>query len=411
MYKNNRPAKIQQIINKIENSDLSVNQYFKKENVPFGYRQYYIYKKILKEKGIEGLSDQREEGNSLKFTERIKAYIKGVLDNNRSLTSSEIKTKIDNEFKISISVTAINRFRQANNLSLVRIINEENRFEESGAAEMVVATALHTGLINTFADFIYNQVQNKKRTKLFRQSFLIEKDRVARRSKGKFTSQYNKLPEVRTYRFKSIEEKIPHKKFDSMRIFNLSKESIRQYCISLFVLPLVTSNGRSSNLDSVKGNALKYLCGFNYKAATIDKHIRELKYLQISNGLIEETAKFWFNFWRSKNKTENIFTCFYIDGNTKALWSSKRCPKGKVTMLGKVMNCIETLFIHDSQGHPIYFKTFNVHADIGTHGLKMIDKIIEFLNCSDEMKNKFAVNRVLIMDGGGNAVKILREIV
>ena len=410
MHKNNRPIKIQQIINKIEHSHLSVNQYFKKRNVPFGYRQYYIYKKIIEEKGIEGLTDQREQGNRLKFTDKIKTYIKGVLDNNRSITSSEIKTKIDNEFEISISVTAINRFRQENNLSLVRL-DKESTLEASGAAEMAVAIALHTGQISEFADFIYNRVQNKKRTKQFRQSFLMEKDCLDQRSKGKFTSQYNKLPEVRKCRFKSIEEKIPHKKFDSMRIFSLSKESITKYCISLFVLPLVTSNGRCRSVNSVKGNALKYLCGFNYKAATIDKHIRELKYLQISNGLIEETAKFWFNFWRSRNKTESIFTCFYIDGNTKALWSSKRCHKGKVTMLGKVMNCIETLFIHDGQGHPIYFKTFNGHADLGTNGLKMIDKITEFLNDSTEAKNKFAVNRILIMDGGGNAVKILREII
>jgi len=79
-------------------------------------------------------------------------------------------------------------------------------------------------------------------------------------------------------------------------------------------------------------------------------------------------------------------------------------------MLGRVMNCIETLFIHDGQGHPIYFKTFNGHADLGNNGLKMIDKITEFLNDNTEAKGKFAVNRILIMDGGGNAVKILREI-
>jgi len=409
MYKNNRPVKIQQILNEIENSHLSVNQYFKKNNVPFGYRQYYIYKKIIKEKGIEGLTDQREQGNRLKFTDRIKTYIKGVLDNNRSISSSEIKNKIDKEFEIAISVTAINRFRQGSNLSLVRP-DKENTFEESGASEVPVAIALHTGLISMFADFIYNCVQKKRKTKQFKQSLLIGKDCLDQRSRGKFTSQYNKLPEVRANRFKSIEDKIPHKKFDTMRIFSLSKESITKYCISLFVLPLVTSNGRCRSIDRVKGNALKYLCGFNYKAATIDKHIRELKYLQISNELIEETAKFWFNFWRSKNKTENIFTCFYIDGNTKALWSSKRCYKGKVTMLGKIMNCIETLFIHDSQGHPLYFQTFNGHADLGTNGLKMIDKITEFLNESTGAKNKFTVNRILIMDGGGNAVKILREI-
>ena len=74
MNKNNRLLKIQKIIDKIENSSLSVNQYFKKRNVSFGYRQFYIYKKIIKEQGIEGLTDKRSKGNCLKFTDKIKTY-------------------------------------------------------------------------------------------------------------------------------------------------------------------------------------------------------------------------------------------------------------------------------------------------------------------------------------------------
>lgn len=79
-------------------------------------------------------------------------------------------------------------------------------------------------------------------------------------------------------------------------------------------------------------------------------------------------------------------------------------------MLGRVMNCIETLFVHDGQGHPIYFKTFNGHADLGKNGLEMIDKITEYLEEATDINGEFSVNRILVMDGGGNAVKILRAI-
>jgi predicted transcriptional regulator len=253
-------------------------------------------------------------------------------------------------------------------------------------------------------------VQDKKRTKQFQDSALLKKDHLNHRSKGKFTSSYNQLRIVRECRFKSLEEKVDNKKYDSMEIFKLSKESIIRYSIALLSLPLVTSNGRSRSVNTVKGNALKYLCGFNYKAATLDKHIRELKYLQISNELIEVTAKFWLNFWKSRNKTDSIFACYYIDGNTKALWSSKSCHKGKVTMLGRIMNCTEQLFIHDGQGHPLYFKTFNGHADLGKNGLKLMEKITEYLKEGTNERDQCAVNRILIMDGGGNAVKVLREI-
>ncbi len=194
-----------------------------------------------------------------------------------------------------------------------------------------------------------------------------------------------------------------------MRIFSLARESIMRYNLALFSLPLVTSNGRARSVDNPRGNALKYLCGFNYKASTLDMHIRDLKYLQMSNLLIETTAKFWIDFWSSRNKSDNIFACYYIDGNTKALWSSKPCHKGKVTMLGRVMNCLEQVFIHDGQGHPLYFQTFNGHADFGKNALKMMDRISEYLEKNTDLGNQFAVNRILIIDAAGNGVGTLRE--
>jgi hypothetical protein len=164
-------------------------------------------------------------------------------------------------------------------------------------------------------------VQKKRESNTFKESVLIQKDHPELRSKGRFTSEYNKLHWVRESRFKPLEEKITGKRFAPMRIFNLSRESIMRYTLALFSLPLVTANGRVRSVDNPRGNALKYLCGFNYKAATLDKHISELKYLQVSNELIEATAKFWIDFWSRRNKSDSIFACYYIDGNTKALWS------------------------------------------------------------------------------------------
>src|SRR4030043_1967202 len=103
----------------------------------------------------------------------------------------------------------------------------------------------------------------------------------------------------------------------------ISRESLMRHTLALFSLPIVTSNGKVRSVDNPRGNALEYLCGFNDKASTLDMHIRDLKYLQISNLLIETTAKFWIDFWNSRTKFDNIFACYYIDGNTKALWSSK----------------------------------------------------------------------------------------
>jgi len=130
-----------------------------------------------------------------------------------------------------------------------------------------------------------------------------------------------------------------------------------------------------------------------------------LKYLKVSDRLIAATAKFWMDFWRNESDDETYFVCYYIDGNTKALWSSNRCYKGRVTMLGRVMNCLENVFIHDGKGHPLYFQTFQGHADLGNHALPMLTKLTELL---DDPSSHVDVKRILVMDGGGNGVETLR---
>jgi len=401
---------ILQVMKNVEESPLSINQYFKEKRAPFSQAQYYLYKKILKEKGIEGLSDQRCEGNNLRFTDDMKHFVIGLLEHTPSMRTTQVQNAIKNRFEIPISNTTIKDFRRKNDLSWVRPEINHISIGESGAAEIPIALALGIGLIDVITDSISRCIKDKKESGVFENSARLEKDHTDLRSKGKFTSEYNKFPSVTESRFKSIDEKIGNKRFAAMDIFSLSKKSILRRILALFSLPLVTSNGRARSVDNPRGNALQYLCGVNYKASTIDKHIRELKYLQISDDLIESTAKFWIDFWSSRNGSDNIFACYYIDGNTKALWSSKPCHKGKVTMLGRVMNCLEQVFIHDGQGHPIYFQTFNGHADLGKNSLGMVDKISEYLKDTTTLGDQITVNRILILDGGGNGVKTLREL-
>ena len=70
-----RSSMILQVMKNVEESSLSINQYFKEKRAPFSQAQYYLYKKILKEKGREGLSDQRCEGNNLRFRETTQGML------------------------------------------------------------------------------------------------------------------------------------------------------------------------------------------------------------------------------------------------------------------------------------------------------------------------------------------------
>src|SRR5207249_7562702 len=45
------------------------------------------------------------------------------------------------------------------------------------------------------------------------------------------------------------------------------------------------------------GNALEHFCGYNYQHHTLDKFLRELKYLGISDRLLREQVSFWRQHW------------------------------------------------------------------------------------------------------------------
>jgi len=74
-------------------------------------------------------------------------------------------------------------------------------------------------------------------------------------------------------------------------------------------------------------------------------------------------------------------------------------------MLGRVMNCLGNVFIHDGRGHPLYFQTFHGHADLGKYALGTLTNLTKLL---DSPEAHASVKRILVFDGGGNGVKTFR---
>ena len=161
----------------------------------------------------------------------------------------------------------------------------------------------------------------------------------------------------------------------------MSSEVIARKCLAALALPVVTNNGLIRSIDGPLGNTLLNLCGFNYKNATMDKFLTELKYVGVSEDLLRDQVRFWQDHWQANpiGKMELPILCYYIDGNTKALWSKKYVKQNKVTMLGRVMGCLEQVFIHDNYGRPIYFETYSGHGPVGEYVLSLFEKIEEDL--------------------------------
>ena len=408
MSEEERMCEILSTIQNIKESKLSITTYFKQNDVPFTREQYYRYRRTLKKSGEDGLRDKRKDGNYTKLTERIKDHIISTVTENISISSPQLQDKILTKFDVKISESSLNAFRAS--VSLTRTPppkKPEYKLRKSGGGEVLTSLAFFTHIIEIYTRTIIERVNEIRQSPLFEQNKNIGEDHQDVRSRGKFTAEYNQLESVRENRFKSIDEKIQSKNFSAMNIFTMSEKTISRYNLALLCLPLVTSNGKTSRVNRVKGNDLAFLCGYNYKDASLNKYIGELKYLQISDQLIAAIAKFWMDFWRDESEEEETyFVCYYIDGNTKAVWSSNRCYKGRVTMLGRVMNCLENVFIHDGKGHPLYFQTFHGHADLGKEALNMLEKLTELL---DDSSAPAHVKRILVMDGGANGVKTLRS--
>ena len=411
-----REQLILDIINDVQKSKQSARKYFSTHDVAFSLRQYQSYLKAYAENGINGLYDHRKDGNAKKITPEIEHYLIGLLENNRELSASGVISQIDRKFNINVKRRTISNFRKRHGLGR-RAAKPALHIDEVQFAgfEIVSALAHHTGVIDAWSDAIRKHIESIKVTDLFKENQQLGADRPSKRNKGRFTADYNKLEEVRGTKFSSIEEKVLHKDLSRMQVLDTQAKTISRKNLAVLSMPLITLNGSIRNINKAVGNSLKQLCGYNYKHATIDKYLRELKYLQISSNFIKATAGFWIRFWGSANNNNNnnkeppTLLCYYIDGNTKPLWSGQRCRKGKVTMLGRVMNCLEQVFVHDSFGHPTYFQTCSGHANnLGAEALSMMGTIE---NCLESISSDGKVNRVMVMDGAANGVSTLRSVV
>ena len=121
MYETERVQEILNTLQKIKDSKLSVTDYFKQNKVPFSRAQYYNYCKTLQKYGEEGLKDKRADGNNTKLSQRIKDYIVTIVNENPNLSSTQLQTKILDQFNTTISKTSLNSFRASESLKRITI--------------------------------------------------------------------------------------------------------------------------------------------------------------------------------------------------------------------------------------------------------------------------------------------------
>ena len=373
-------------------------------------------KNRLKDFGESSLCDKRSEGGNRKLTGEGEAFVAGCVESNADISLQWIQEALSKRFGVTLSPSGVTRLLQRlspdrENRTRGRRREYEHKVEPQhnscGGFELIIALAYHLGWPQMTADAIKKSVKSLKRTKAFRYaegSF----DKEGRDNLGRFTAQYNQREDVRKSRFESITEKRRQKNWKSMNVIRDNIRTIERKSLAILSLPVITMNGGIRTVDSALGQEVKHFAGFNYKQSSLTKYLNELKYLGVSENLLQNVVTFWAKCWgpEMNELSHRTFLCYYIDGNTKAVWSSKRVKQNKVTMIGRVMGCLEHVFIHDSFGHPVYFETYSGHGPCGEHILDMFEKIEGTIQ--EVPGSRTSVTRVLVMDGASNSVKTLR---
>ncbi len=407
-------ATVAKWIERIETSNLSVSKYFETKAVPFCRTQYFKYKRRLQESGLAGLHDRRSKGGNRKVSPEQEGFLKGCIKRDPDVSVSWLQQALTEEFQCNITLSGMSRILTRIYPDRARNVGRPPKTVKArvvsnalGGFELIIAVAYHLGWPQRTADVICRAVDTLKTSDEFKKGH-HNKDTRGKNKAGEFTRRYNRRRDVRGSRFSSISEKRQLKNWPSMNIVKDQHETLVRKSLAILSLPMVTGNGQVRNVNVAQGQRLAHLCGFNYKQSSITKYLAELKYLGASTLLLQDLPKFWRRCWGDTVSDSMIgpLLCYYIDGNTKALWSSKRVRKNKVTMLGRVMGCLEQVFIHDGLGHPIYFETHSGHGPTGEHVLGLFEKIEDVI--MDVPRSRARVFRAIVMDGANNSVKCLR---
>lgn len=397
---------IKRWMSKIASSDLSINAFFERyESVPFSRAQYFRLKQQMADGQEPGLSTP---GRKKLIGEREELFLSGIAASGTVPSIEQLCEMVEAKVGTTVSLSVMHRALQElfpkqprHRVGRPRTQSRVVITNALGGFELIIAVAYYLKWPERVASVIDAAVRERRRKKV-----RVRKDLVKRRATGRFSGGYNKRKDLRSQRFASISEKRKTKRWESMAVMHDRATTLHRKCLAILSLPVVTANGSFRNVNVALGQSLGHLCGFDYKQKTITKFLGELKYLGIAERLLRDLPVFWKECWAEDAAAAGPITCYYVDGNTKAVWSSKRVKQNKVTMMGRVMGCLEQVFIHDGMGHPIYFETHSGHGPVGEEILGMFDKIKSAI--VDTPNSRTQVCRAIIMDAASNSVGTLR---
>lgn len=403
---------IETAIIEIRDHGQRIETVFAKYNLNYKSKTYYALKKRYDDHGIEGLISQKHKcGRKKKQQCDEYSFIVSLKKRYPQLTAIQVQEQLQKSLNKTLSKSQINKILRKDNLqnkigapkTKEPQIDQQVEEREINYAGLIflMAAAHETGFNDSLADFQQDIISrvNENSEDTTQQLPNIEEDGVFSKDiNGKFTTY---APDTRKYgevsnRYKSVKERIKNRDLKKLRIVISTNQTLIRKNLAILSLPAITRHGRFTELNETTGNELFFFTGYDYRTSTIDKYMRELKYLQSSQELTEKMAGFWYKLWESKTADKIKQVCYYFDGNRKPLWSSYPIKQSKVSMVGRVMGCLEQVYIHSSNGHPLMLQTFSGGIHLPT--------AIKLLHSQMDRVIPHDVSRISIFDAAANSV-------
>jgi len=383
----------------------AIRDVFPGEPIESRYSQYLRYA----ERGWEGLIDRRMVVRERKVTNEMEGFIRGMLDGNPGVRSPQLCQAVKDRFDVEMGDSTMREWLRGAGLSApVGRPSSSTASRKAVAlpcagAELLKAVEQETGAVSQLTRDLALALGG-----LEPPVGEARDDRGDRDEKGRFLGSYNE-PEPRTEpelgaKFDSVEAHREGKDLPAMRAANSSVESLHRKNMAMVMLPLLASSVRWDGVANWKGDWLGELCGFPYKPATLDKHLREHKYAGVSDVARESVARFWTSLEGPVKDPATGAIVLYADISTKPHWThhfSHVAPMAR--MGGRIMPGSSTLTLHSGYGTPLVYRTFYGKASLP----KEIGGILEQY---ERAAGEGTARRLVVMDREASTTWLLKEL-
>lgn len=360
--------------------------------------------------GVEGLIVLRLGGATRSLRPEVRQVVCALRRADHQMPARRIAEVVKEQFDIAVHESSINKVLKAEGLDRPpgpvgrrEPVTEELQF--AGAAFFQIAEqelGCSAGLTEKIVELAREAPEPEPDAEL-------RDEQAGREEQGRFGPGYNQARAKGEAKlgpaFRSVEELRQETDLRKRKLVKESPETVQRKVQAVLALPLLTEAGRTTQLNDYRGgHGIAEFCGVRYTGDTIDRFLRDGKYLGLATPLSEHFAHFWVDHEpRAADNSAPAGAGVFLDGVTKAMWTRFFTRAGKVSSTGRVMPCLEQIFIHTGTGTPLFWLPFSGTANLAAQTMPLIQKLEAIVG------EDWCAQRLFVIDSGGSAVWLFKD--